>query len=127
MKPTYGQLIGVAFPDGLEHTKFPNRDAEFPRDGFILSQLDGEGTRQMQLQQEEASRHVFKESLLKHIAINTGSNLSDMENDSDADGRKDRINRAFITLPMKPKPFDMTLMDGTPFETPHYKPSIYQL
>ena len=78
----------------------------------------------MQLQQEEASRHAFKESLLKQIAINTGSNLSDMKNDSDADNRKDRINRAFTTPPMKPKSFDMTLMDDTPFETPHYEQSI---
>ena len=58
--------------------------------------------RQMQLQQEEASRHAFKESLLKHIAINTCSNLSDMENDSDADSRKDRVSRAFTTPSMKP-------------------------
>ena len=69
----------------------------------------------MQLQQEEASRHAFKESLLKQIAINTGSNSSDMKNDSEADNRKDKQNSA-ITI-IKPKPFDMTLMDGTPFGT----------
>ena len=34
---------------------------------------------QMQLQQEEASRHAFTESLLQQAAINTGSNLSDMK------------------------------------------------
>ena len=47
-----------------------------------------------------------------------------MKNDSDADNRKDRINRAFTTPPMKPKSFDTTLMDDTPFETPHYENSI---
>ena len=26
VKPSYGQLINVAVPDGLEHIKFPNRD-----------------------------------------------------------------------------------------------------
>ena len=25
----YGDLIGVAFSDGLEHIKFPNRDSTF--------------------------------------------------------------------------------------------------
>ena len=35
---------------------------------------------------------------------------------------KYRINRA-VTPPIKPKPFDMTLMDDTPFETPHDEPS----
>ena len=124
VKPSYEQLIGVASSDGLEQTKFPNRDAKVLREGFTLSQLDGVGTRQMQLQQEEASRHAFKEIVLKHIAINTGSNLSDMNTDSDTDSRKDRVNRAFTTPPMKPKAYDMTLMDETPFETPHYENPI---
>ena len=78
----------------------------------------------MQSQQEEAVRHAFKESLLKQMATNTGSNLSDMENDSDADNRRDRINIAFTTPPMKPKSFDMALMGDTPFETPQYEQSI---
>ena len=83
VRPQYEQLIGVANSDGSEQIKSPNRDAKVLREGFILSQLDGEGTRQMQLQQEEASRHAFKEVLLKHIAINTGSKSSDMKNDYD--------------------------------------------
>ena len=66
----------------------------------------------------------LKNSLLKQTAINTGSGLSDMSNDSGADGRKDRINRSITTPPMKPKSFDMTLMGDTPFETPHYENSI---
>ena len=59
-KPAYESLIGVAFPDGLERIKFPNRDAIFWRDGFMLSQLDGEGMRQMQLQQEQAIKETFR-------------------------------------------------------------------
>ena len=47
-----------------------------------------------------------------------------MKNDSDADNRRARINRAITTPPIKPKSFDMTLMDDTPFETPHYEQSI---
>ena len=54
VKPTYEDWIGVALSDGLEHIKFLNRDAGFLRDGFILRQLDGDGVRQMQLQQEQA-------------------------------------------------------------------------
>ena len=63
IKPTYESLIGVAFPSGLENIELSNRDASFLRNGFILSQSDGEGTRQMQLQQEEATIHAFKESV----------------------------------------------------------------
>ena len=76
VKPSYGQLIGVAPSDGLEQIKFPNRGAKVHREGFILSQLDGVGTRQMQFQQE-ASRHAFKESLSKQIATNVGYILPD--------------------------------------------------
>ena len=94
VRPTYEDLIGVAKSDGLEQTQFPNRDATFLRNGFILSQLDGEGTRQMQLQQEQASKQAFKEHLLKQIAMNTGSNLSDLRNQSEADLRTERVNQA---------------------------------
>ena len=52
----YEDLIGVAFSDGLEHIKFPGRDSTFLRNGFVLSQLDGEGTRIMEKQQEIASK-----------------------------------------------------------------------
>ena len=47
LKPTYAQLIGVAASSGLEQIKFPNRNAQFLRNGFVLSQLDGEGMRIM--------------------------------------------------------------------------------
>ena len=72
LKPTYEQLIGVAVSDGLENIRFPNRDATFLRNGFVLSQLDGEGMRQMEKQQEMASKESYKEHLSKEIAKNTG-------------------------------------------------------
>ena len=31
VRPQYEDLIGVAKSDGLEHIKFPNRDAKFIR------------------------------------------------------------------------------------------------
>ena len=55
LKLTYGDLISVAVSDGLEHIKFPVRNASFFRNGFILSQLDGEGMRAMEEQQQ---RHI---------------------------------------------------------------------
>ena len=55
LKPTYEDLIGVAKSDGLEQIKIPSRNDKFLRVGFILSQLDGEGVRVMQTQQEQAS------------------------------------------------------------------------
>ena len=35
VKPTYEDLIGVAFPDGLEHIKILNRGATIIREGFM--------------------------------------------------------------------------------------------
>ena len=90
----YEDLIGVAFSDGLEHIKFLNRGASFLRNGFVLSQLDGEGTRIMEKQQEIASKQAFKESLLKYIAINTGANLHDLRSESHQELRTDRVNQA---------------------------------
>ena len=57
----YEDLIGVAAPDGLEHITFPNRNASFLRNGFVMSQLDGEGMRTMERQQEMASKESYKE------------------------------------------------------------------
>ena len=48
VKPNYEGLINVAVSDQLYNIKFPNRDSTFLRNGFVLSQLDGEGMRQME-------------------------------------------------------------------------------
>ena len=82
IKPTYEDLINVAVSDGLEQIEPPNRDATFLRNGFALSQLNGDGMRIMEKQQEMASKQAFKESLLKDIATNTGANLHDLRSES---------------------------------------------
>ena len=96
VKPPYDQLIGVAVSDELQHVKFPNRDAKFLREGFVLSQLDGEGARIMEQKQEIASKQAFTESLFKYIATNTGSNLSDLRSEPHQEMRTDRT-REFNT------------------------------
>ena len=63
---------------------------------YILSQLDGDGMRVMEKQQEMASKQAFKESLLKDIAINTGANLHDLRSESHQEMRDDR-DRQFTT------------------------------
>ena len=94
IKPKYEELIGVAVSHNLYNIKLPNRDAKFLREGFVLSQLDGEGARQMERQQEMASKESYKEHLLKEIAKNTGANIHDLRNDSHQDRRTERINNA---------------------------------
>ena len=94
VKPSYEQLINVAVSDDLQNIKFPNRDATFLRNGFVLSQLDGEGMRQMEKQQEMASKESYKEHLLNEIAKNTGTNIHDLRNDSHQEMRTDRVEKA---------------------------------
>ena len=94
VKPSYEQLINVAVSDGLEQIKGLNRDATFLRNGFVLSQLDGDGMRTMEKQQEMASKQAFKESLSKYIAINTGAHLHDSRRESRQELRTDRVNQA---------------------------------
>ena len=103
VKPTYEDLIGVAVSDDLQHIKFPNRDSTFLRNGFVLSQLDGEGMRQME-KQEMASKESYKEHLLKEIAKNTGANIHDLRNDSHQDMRRARVDSAIY--------FDISHEDG---------------
>ena len=64
LKPNHGGLTNVAVSDKLYKNKFPNRDATFLINGFVLSQLDGEGVRVMQLQQEQAMNETLKNHLL---------------------------------------------------------------
>ena len=59
-KPNYEGLVNVAASDKLYNAKFPNRDASFLRNGFVMSQLDGEGMRAMERQQELASKEPYK-------------------------------------------------------------------
>ena len=81
----------------LYNFKTPNRDATCLRIGCGLSQLDGEGMRQMQIQQEQASKEAFKESLLKQIAVKTGSNLSDLMATSNAETQTERVAQMLHT------------------------------
>ena len=37
VRPQYEDLVGVAKSDGLENVKFPSRDAEFLREGFLFT------------------------------------------------------------------------------------------
>ena len=90
----YEDLIGVASSDGLENVKFPNRNEQFLRNGFVMSQLDGEGMRTMERQQEMTSKESYKEHSLKQIATNTGANIHDLINDSHQELRTDRVNQA---------------------------------
>ena len=48
----------------------------------------------MQIQQEQASKEAFKESLLKQIAVNTGANLSDLRTNSNAETQTERVNQS---------------------------------
>ena len=82
LKPNYEGLINVAVSDKLYNIKFPNRDASFLRNVYVMSQVDGDGMRTMERQQELASKEAYKAHLLKHIANNTGANIHDLRNNS---------------------------------------------
>ena len=90
-KPTYEDVIPVATSDGLQNVKFPNRDASFSRNGFLLSQLDGEGQRIMDQQQQTHIKESVKHNLLKQTAATKRVNVS-LRNASNAETQTDRIN-----------------------------------
>ena len=94
LKPTYEDLIGVAVSDKLYNINFPNRIASFLRNGFILSQVDGEGMRAMEMQQEMSSKEAYKEHIFKQMAKNTGANSHDLRNDARQELRTERVENA---------------------------------
>ena len=66
-------MINVAVSDGLEQIKFLNRNATFLRNGFVLSQLDGEGMRVMEDQQKRHIKEVYMDSALRSLASDRSS------------------------------------------------------
>ena len=68
IRPKYEQLIGVAGSDEINSIRFPNRGASFLRNGFVIFQLDGEGMRAMELQQQRHIKEVYMDSALKSLA-----------------------------------------------------------
>ena len=81
VRPQYESLIGIAFSDGLENVKLPNRSSKFLRDGFILSQLDGGGMRAMEQQQQ---RHMEEVYIYIYIYIDSAlkPSASNLDNES---------------------------------------------
>merc|ERR1711966_538762 len=65
--------------------------------GFVLSQLDGEGMRAMQLQEEQAMKESLKDHLLKQSSQETGVNMGDFRIPSEAKKRNIRINNMLRT------------------------------
>ena len=62
---------------------------------YVLNQLDGEGARIMERQQELASKESYKEHILKEIAErNAGANIHDLRNDSHQELTTERVNQA---------------------------------
>ena len=95
VRPQYEDLINVAVSDKLYNVKFPNRDADCLREGFVLSQSDGEGVRAMARQQEQASNSSFKQHMfLKSGFKNAGANMHDFRNDTHQELRTERVENA---------------------------------
>ncbi len=95
IRPLYEQLIDTALSDNNRNIKFPNRNATFLRNGFELSQLDGEGQRVMERQQQRAASENYKQSLIKQSAIDSGISASSLRTEVDYQNRQDRVDRMF--------------------------------
>jgi hypothetical protein len=94
VKPTYEKLIEY-IADPNDKISLPNRTAKFLRDGFILSQLDGEGFYIMEQQREQYLKEEYKESLLKLIAANTGIDARDLRQEGEHQRRQERHENMF--------------------------------
>ena len=98
LRPRYEELIEVAVSGELYNVKFPNRDAKLLREGFVFSQLDREGARTMEKQQEQASKEAYKEHLLKQTAKNTSVNSHDLRNGAHQEMQAERVRMQCILV-----------------------------
>ena len=76
LKPTYQELIGIALDANAYGVKFPDRSAKQLREGFVLSQLDGEGARFYEAQQQQLEQQQTRELLLRRVAAETGTPIA---------------------------------------------------
>ena len=107
----------MAVYDKLYNTKPPDRNASFLRNGYVMSQLDGEGARIMERQQELASKEAYKKKhILKQVAKSTGANTHDLRNDSHQEMRSDRVENAIHFDISKDDDVTMTASSGVQAE-----------
>ena len=66
-KPTLKELI-TQIETEPNTINYPDRTATFVRNSFELSQLDGEGMREMEQQQAQQMAEVAKENAIRNLA-----------------------------------------------------------
>ena len=66
-KPTLTELI-TKIETGPNTITYPDRTATLVRNSFELSQLDGEGMREMEQQQAQQMAEVAKENAIRNLA-----------------------------------------------------------
>ena len=70
-KPTYDELVNYIERDP-DKIKLPNREAKFTRNSPMMSQLDGEGLREMEEQQLTAMKLQQREQILRQMSVDSG-------------------------------------------------------
>ena len=95
-KPTLNELA-----DRIENEpntiKYPDRTATIVRNSFELSQLDGEGMREMEQQQAQRMAEVAKENAIRNLAKNSDMNHADLSEKAKAATRSVDVQKMLKT------------------------------
>ena len=76
-KPTLNDVINE-FETEPNPIKYPHRTATFVRNSFVLSQLNGEGMREMEEQQARQMKEAAKEHAIRNLARNSDDSHADL-------------------------------------------------
>ena len=87
-KPTLNALI-TQIETEPNTIKYPDRTATFVRNSFELSQLDGEGMREMEQQQSQQMAEVSQENATINLAAHSDAPHADL---SETDKAVTRVN-----------------------------------
>ena len=95
-KPTLNELA-----DRIENEpntiKYPDRTATIVRNSFELSQLDGEGKREMEQQQAQHMAEVAKDNAIRNLAKHSDTNHADLSEKAKAATRSVGVQKMLKT------------------------------
>ena len=119
-KPTLNDLA-----DRIENEpntiKYPDRTATTVRNSFELSQLDGEGMRQMEQQQAQQMAEVAKENAIRNLANNSYMNHADLSEKAKVVTRSQSVQAM-----LRPLSSDKTTQESRPTQQGESQTDIKQ-
>ncbi len=116
-RPTYENSIDY-FTNDPDRIKYPDRRAKLLRNGFELSQLDGEGMRDLEDQQLMSMKFQAQQNILNQMARDHGVPISELQGVQQRQDTRQRVERMTSqTQTQTPQHFEISQDDDEEMDT----------